>query len=126
MNAADTAALLSMMEGGRLVRVKKGRELDINNELRVVAASNRLKMLSPELRSRFAIRTLTAYSREDFRKVVCGVLVSKENLDLETASEVALKLDGRTQDMRDAIRVARLTPQLGVDKAINLLLEGRP
>ncbi|MFC1956373.1 AAA family ATPase, partial [Chloroflexota bacterium] len=29
MNAADTAALLSMMEGGRLVRAKKGRELDL-------------------------------------------------------------------------------------------------
>ena len=29
MNAADTAALLTMMEGGRLVRAKKGRELDL-------------------------------------------------------------------------------------------------
>jgi len=61
MNSADTAALLSMMEGGRLVRAKKGRELDISNQLRVVAASNRLNMLSPELKSRFAIRKLAAY-----------------------------------------------------------------
>ncbi|AII59438.1 ATPase AAA [Dehalococcoides mccartyi CG4] len=124
MNAADTAALLSMMEGGRLVRAKKGRELDLNNQLRVVAASNRLGVLSPELRSRFAIRMLAAYSREDFLTVVRGVLSSREGLNPETAAEVAEKLDGRTQDVRDAIRVARLTPQLGISRAIELLLEG--
>ena len=124
MNAADTAALLSMMEGGRLVRVKRGRELNLNNQLTVVAASNRLKMLSPELKSRFAIRSLSAYSREDFLIVVRGVLVSRENLNPETADAIARQLDGRTQDVRDAIRVARLTPQLGVSRAIELLMEG--
>jgi len=124
MNAADTAALLSMMEGGRLVRVKRGRELNLNNQLTVVAASNRLKMLSPELKSRFAIRSLSAYSREDFLIVVRGVLVSRENLNPETADAIARELDGRTQDVRDAIRAARLVPQLGVSRAIELLMEG--
>ena len=83
MNAADTAALLSMMEGGRLVWAKRGRELNLSNQLTVVAASNRLKMLSPELKSRFAIRTLSACSREDFLTVVRGVLVSREDLSTE-------------------------------------------
>ncbi|MDD4984239.1 MAG: AAA family ATPase [Dehalococcoidales bacterium] len=123
MNAADTAALLSMMEGGRLVRAKRGRELNLSNQLRVVAASNRLGMLSPELRSRFAIRTLSSYSRKDFLTVVRGVLSSREGLGPETAAEVAEKLDGRTQDVRDAIRVARLAPQLGVSRSIELLME---
>jgi len=123
MNAADTAALLSMMEGGRLVRAKRGRELDLKNQLRVVAASNRLSKLSPELRSRFAIRMLSAYNRADFLAVVRGVLVSRENLDPDTAANIAERLDGRTQDVRDAIRVARLTPRLGVTRAISLLLE---
>ncbi|MFC2047532.1 AAA family ATPase [Chloroflexota bacterium] len=125
MNAADTAALLSMMEGGRLVRAKRGRELNLNNQLTVVAASNRLSKLSLELKSRFAIRTLSAYSREDFLIVVRGVLVSRENLNPETADEIARELGGRTQDVRDAIRVARLVPQLGVSRAIDLLMEGR-
>jgi len=124
MNAADTAALLSMMEGGRLVRAKRGRELNLSNQLTVVAASNRLKMLSPELKSRFAIRTLSAYSRSDYLTVVRGVLVSRENLSTEVAGEIARQLDGRTQDVRDAIRAARLVPQLGVTRAINLLMEG--
>jgi len=124
MNAADTAALLSMMEGGRLVRAKRGRELNLHNQLTVVAASNRLSMLSPELKSRFAIRMLSAYSREDFLTVVRGVLVSRENLGPEMAEEIAQQLDGRTHDVRDAIRVARLAPQLGVSRAVNLLMEG--
>jgi Holliday junction DNA helicase RuvB len=81
-------------------------------------------MLSPELKSRFAIRTLSAYSREDFLTVVRGVLASRENLSPEMAGKIAQQLDGRTHDVRDAIRVARLAPQLGVAKAVNLLMEG--
>jgi Holliday junction DNA helicase RuvB len=124
MNAADTAALLSIMEGGRLVRAKKGRELNLSNQLRVVAASNRLTILSPELKSRFAIRKLSAYSRSDYITVVRGVLARREGLTQELADEVASRLDGISQDVRDAIRVARLAPQLGVDKAVKLLIGG--
>lgn len=124
MNAVDMAALLTLMEGGRLVRAKRGRELDINNPLKVIAASNRLEKLSPELRSRFAIRKLNPYSRSEFLTVVKGVLVRKEGLSDDLAEEIARKLDGRSQDVRDAIRIARLAPQVGVDKAISLLLGG--
>ena len=124
MNAVDMAALLTLMEGGRLVRAKKGRELDIHNPLKVIAASNRLEKLSPELRSRFAIRALSPYSRSEFLGVVRGVLVRKESLSEELALEIARQLDGRSQDVRDAIRVARLAPQVGVEKAIQLLLGG--
>ncbi|MBI4186285.1 MAG: AAA family ATPase [Chloroflexi bacterium] len=124
MNAADTAALLSLMEGGRLVRAKRGRELNLHNQLRVVAASNRLSMLSPELRSRFAVRMLTAYSRGDYLIVVRGVLSRREGLPQDLADEVARRLDGVSQDVRDAIRVARLAPQLGIDRAIKLLIGG--
>jgi len=121
MNAADTAALLSMMEGGRLVRAKRGRNLDLKQEIRVVAACNRLDQLSPELKSRFAVRKIEAYSRSDFMTVVKGVLVRRENVIPEIAEEIASKLDGKTQDVRDAVRVARLAPQLGVERAVYLL-----
>jgi len=122
MNVADTAALLSMMEGGRLVRAKKGRELDLSHPLWVVAATNRMDRLTVELKSRFAIRRLYAYSRNDFLTVVKGVLVRRENTGQELAEEIAERLDGVTQDVRDAIRVARLAPQLGAEKAVRLLL----
>jgi len=122
MNATDTAALLSMMEGGRLVRAKVGRELEVTHQVRVVAATNRLHGLSPELLSRFAVRKMKPYSRDDYLAVVKGVLVRHEGVSADQAEEIARRLDGRSQDVRDAIRAARLIPQLGVDKAIKLLL----
>jgi Holliday junction DNA helicase RuvB len=122
MNVADTAALLSLMEGGRLVRAKKGRALDTTIPIKVIAATNQVAKLSPELKSRFAIRKLQAYDTEQYRTVVKGVLIRRENVNPDLAEEIARKLDGKTQDVRDAVRVARLSPQLGVDKAISLLL----
>jgi len=124
MSAADTAALLSMMEGGRLVRAKKGRELDVQHQIWVVAATNRTYGLSPELLSRFAVRKMEPYGREDYLAVVKGVLVRREDVDHELAEEIARRLDGLSQDVRDAIRVARLAPQLGIEKSIKLLLGG--
>jgi Holliday junction DNA helicase RuvB len=70
------------------------------------------------------VRKIQPYSRDDYITVVKGVLVRREGVEDSTAEEIARRLDGRTQDVRDAIRVARLTPQLGVDKAIKLLLGG--
>lgn len=122
MNAADMSALLSMMEGGRLVRAKKGRELNLTRQIRVVAATNRLDVLSPELKSRFAKRELKPYGRQDYLTVVQGVLTHKENVDPQIAEEIARRLDGLTKDVRDAVRVARLAPQLGVAEAVRLLL----
>jgi Holliday junction DNA helicase RuvB len=124
VNAADTAALLSIMEGGRMVRAKKGRELDTSIEVKVVAATNVESKLSPELRSRFAIRRLGVYSRDEFRTVVRGVLVRREEISAPVAEEIAKRLDGRSQDVRDAVRVARLTPDLGIQRAIELLFPG--
>ena len=123
VNASDTAALLSLMEGGRLVRAKKGRELNLKTALKVIAATNLDGRLSPELRSRFAIRRLTAYSRDEFRTVVKGVLVRREGVEPSAAEQIAQMLDGRSQDVRDAVRVARLAPGLGVARAVSLLME---
>jgi len=122
MNAADTAGLLSIMEGGRLVRTKVGRELDLFNPVRVVAACNRLHGLSPELLSRFAVRKIQAYNRSDYLTVVKGVLVRREGIEDSTAEEIARRVDGMTQDVRQAVNVARLTPQLGVERAVKLVL----
>jgi len=125
MSAADTAALLSVMEGGRLVRAKVGREMSLTHEVRVVAAANRAHLLSPELRSRFVIRELLPYSREEYLTVVKGVLVRREGASPELAGQIAARLDGRTQDVRDAVKVTRLVPQLGIEKAVRYVLEQR-
>jgi len=122
VNAADTAALLSIMEGGRLVRAKKGRELDTSVEIKVVASTNIEGKLSPELRSRFAVRKLGTYTNDQFRTVVRGVLVRREGISPTVAEEIADLLGGRTHDVRDAVRVARLSSDLGVKRAIELLI----
>ena len=124
MSAADTAGLLSIMEGGRLVRTKVGRELDLFNPVRIVAACNRLHGLSPELLSRFAVRKIQAYNREDYLTVVKAVLIRREGIAEATAEEIARRLDGVTQDVRQAVNVARLTPQLGVERAVKLVFGG--
>jgi len=49
-------------------------------------------------------------------------LVRRENINPKLAEEIARKLEGKSQDVRDAVRVARLSPQLSTDKAISLLL----
>ena len=124
MNAADHAALLSLMEGGRLVRAKKGRELNLDTPVKVVAAANKIYGLSQELLSRFGRCKIEAYSREEFLAVVRGVLTRYEGIASEIADKIAAKLDSRSQDVRDAVRVARLTSSLGVDRAVELLLPG--
>ena len=122
MNTTDTAALLCLMEGGRLVRAKKGRALDTTVHVQVLAATNQVAKLSPELKSRFATRILKPYDAAQYCKVVKGVLIRREDINPRLAEEIARKLEGKTQDVRDAIRVARLSPQLSTDKSIHLLL----
>lgn len=122
LDGGDQAVLLSVMEGGRITRTKVGKMADETLEVRVVATANRTTTLSPELISRFAVRNLYAYSQKEFMEVVIGVLQRREEVSQKMAEEIALKLQGRTQDMRDAIRVARLAPQVGVEKAVRLLL----
>ena len=90
--------------------------------IKVVAATNQVAKLSPELKSRFAIRTLEPYDTAQYRTVVKGVLVRREDANPELAEEIAQRLEGKSQDARDAVRLARLSPQLSTDKAINLLL----
>ncbi len=53
-----------------------------------------------------------------------GVLVRLESTSAELAEEIAARLNGRSQDLRDAVRVARLAPSLGVERAVPRLPVG--
>jgi len=68
------------------------------------------------------MRKLKPYDTAQYRAVVKGVLVRHEDVNLELAEEIAQKLEGKSQDVRDAVRVARLSQRLGIDKATRLLL----
>lgn len=124
MNAVDQAALLSVMETGRIVRAKVGRGIDEQVTVWVFATANYLNKISPELKSRFAVRQLKPYSEEAFKRVVRSVLVSREHTSEDVADRIAEALVGRTQDVRDAVRVARLAPSIGVKTAAALIIGG--
>ncbi|MFQ6122133.1 MAG: hypothetical protein ACE5LA_03630 [Dehalococcoidales bacterium] len=53
---------------------------------------------------------------------VRGVLFRRESCAADVADQMVKLLDGRTQDVCDAVRLARLALTLGVEKAIELLL----
>jgi len=61
-----------------LVRAKQGREFNLYNQSTIIVVSNRLSLLSLELKSKSAIRTHSTYSRENFLTVLRGVLVSRK------------------------------------------------
>ena len=123
MVLADQAGLLALMEQGRIIRAKVGRELDERITVWVIAAANRTAKMPVELLSRFSIHNLTEYSSVEFRKVVTNVLVSHEDTDYDSAAAIASYLLGKSHDVRDAVRVARLAKRTGVKRAVELLIK---
>ncbi len=123
MSATDTSALLSLMEKGRLVRTKVHRKLDLQIDIWVIGSANRLSRMAPELLSRFKVYNINEYSASEFRTVVTNALVHHESVTESAAAEIATRLVGRTHDVRDAVRVARLSKRVGVARAVELLME---
>ena len=123
MTLTDMAGLLSLMQTGRIIRAKVGRKLDEKLNVWVIAAANRIGKLPPELLSRFAKFQLGEYTASEYARVVENVLVHHEDTDQGDAHEIAMRLVGRTHDVRDAVRVARLAKRTGVKRAVELLLQ---
>ena len=123
MSLADMAGLLSVMQTGRIIRAKVGRKLDEKIIAWVIGAANRTHKMPPELLSRFAICQLSEYVSSEYQQVVKNVLVTHEDTDANDAAEIALRLLGKTHDVRDAVRVARLAKRVGVKRAVELLMK---
>jgi Holliday junction DNA helicase RuvB len=124
MTSEDQSALLSLMESGIVTRLKKGMREKIKLNTLVFATCNRPERLPPELRSRFLTLHFREYSPDDFRRVVAGVLTRREGVDPELAAYIADRLAGRTRDVRDAVRVARLcNSREEVDAMIGIMEE---
>lgn len=113
MLGEDQSALLSLMETGIVTRLKKGMRENIRLGTLVFATCNRLDRLPPELRSRFWTLHFREYSQDEFRRVVVGVLTMREGASQELAEYIAEKLAGRTKDVRDAVRLARVCETRG-------------
>lgn len=122
MTVVDQSALLSIMERGRIVRTKVKRELDETIICWVIGTANRIGKMSPELLSRFKVYQLGVYTQAEYYEVVKNILVHQEGVNVDDALRVAAKLIDKSHDVRDAIRVARLSKRTGVDRAVELLL----
>lgn len=122
MPSAESNALLTLMETGRLVRTKVHRQLDIQLTVWVVACANRTYNMSGELLSRFKVKKISEYNAVEFRNVVTSALVSHEGVTTDIAAEIAMRLVGKTHDVRDAVRTARLSKRVGVVRAVELLI----
>jgi Holliday junction DNA helicase RuvB len=127
MTREDQTVLLSIMSESRVTRTKKGKMVDLDVNIRVVAACNNERRLPDPLRSRFAIKRIFPYTPEEFIQVVRSVLVKREQVSPEDAETIARLLVGRTHDVRDAIKVARAARMVGgIEKAVSILFSGRP
>jgi len=122
MTAVDQSALLSLMERGRIVRAKVGRELDEQINCWVVGTANRISRMPSELLSRFVVYQLSEYTMGEYYEVVKNILTHQEDTEADAALEIAGRLIGKSHDVRDAIRVARLSKRVGVKRAIELLI----
>ncbi len=123
MGLADMAGLLALMEQGRIIRAKVNRRLDIRLTVWVIAAANKTLKMPVELLSRFAKFDLTEYTSSEFRTVVTSVLVAHEATPYNDAAQIATRLLGKSHDVRDAVRVARLAKRIGVKRAVELLIK---
>ena len=105
----DLSALLSIMETGRISRLKKKMTELERRAVWVFAGANSDSRMPPELKSRFLRLYLHEYTSGEFKDVVCAVLIKREDIDAELARLIAQQIEPKSRDVRDAVRVARMS-----------------
>jgi len=110
MRRDDYAALLSLMESGKVVQTKYGRRSEEYMKVWVFASCNSLRGIPPENISRFRpyVFYFKEYTKEEFITVVKKFLVEREGVDPELASYIAEKTSIFTRDVRAARGLGRL------------------
>ena len=107
----EIGVLLTLMESGRLIITKKTMMVNRKQKLRIFATCNDVNKLSPEMQSRFLKLHLNEYTYPEFHMVaknlVCGKFKKSEALADKIADVIWNKVESR--DIRDVIKVARLT-----------------
>jgi len=119
MDMRDFSALLSLMETGMLARLQHGASELEHLVCWVFAGANNLQHIPGELKSRFLKVAMTEYTDSEYIQVVRSVLIKRENIDAGLASYIANKLTGKTKDVRDAVRIARMASSVAeVDELV--------
>jgi len=122
MDIKDYSALLSLMETGYVTRLKSHAREISHVACWVFAGANHVARIPQELLSRFLKVSIKPYSEQEFREVAFSVLTKRESVDPEIANLIVQRLSGKTQDIRDAVRLGRLAiSKTDVDKLLPLM-----
>lgn len=122
MPSNDLAALLTLMESGRVSRLKRNMREDIHLDTWVFAGANSIGRLQRPLLSRFLIRQLQPYSESEFKSIAKTILTTRERVDPVIAEEIIRQISFKTKDPRDATKVGRLVHSLNdVTEIVNTI-----
>jgi holliday junction DNA helicase RuvB len=119
-NSEDLSTLLSLMESGLISITKGHRQEQIRVKTWVFAGGNSLKSVAPELASRFEIKYLEPYTREDFVVVAERVLTMRENTNPDMAKIIATIVAQRSLDIRDVAKFRRAMQDQTIDEVNNV------
>ena len=120
MNDGDMSPLLNLMETGMVTRLQHNVRDRVSLNTRVFTGANDVRRISEAILSRFAVFEIPPYTPQEFVKVATQVLIQREGLGTETAKLVANVVVRHSTDIRDAVKVARLSrrdPNLVIDVA---------
>jgi Holliday junction DNA helicase RuvB len=112
MKKSDQAALLNVMETGILSETKlNGKTRQKKMKLWIFATSNNVERLTAPLRSRFMELHLEEYTFEEFIEIVRRLLKKSYHMKPELSEKIAYSVwnQMRSKDVRDAIKIAKLT-----------------
>lgn len=124
MSREDYAVLLSLCETGIVSETKYLKTRTVTLKTWVYACANATETIPEAVLSRFLKFKFKPYDREAFIRTVSNVLMRRENTGVELAEYMAVKIweDLDSRDVRDAIRLARLTENRAeVDELIPIL-----
>ncbi len=122
---ADLSILLSLMETGRVTRLKHKTDETLILDTKVYAALNPwdVAKLPRDLLDRFLKIPVKPYTEAEFLEVVTKLLTTREGCDEDLAKYIAdslLKIGKRS--VRDAIKIARLSEtKEDVDEIIEMM-----
>lgn len=126
MGREDLAALLSLMESGKVVETKYGRRSEEYMKVWVFASCNTLKGIPPENISRFRpyVFHFKEYTKEEFIEVVEKFLVEREDVEPNLAKYIAEKVSAFSRDVRAARGLGRICKNTqNVDQYVKTIMK---
>ena len=115
-NTQDLSTLLSLMESGLVSITKVHHQEQVRMKTWVFAGGNSLKGIAPELASRFEIKHMEPYTREDFLVVAERVLIMREDAEPGIARVIAATVADRSLDIRDVVKFRRAMQSQSIEE----------